>query len=124
MMPAARAAAAAEFSLNADRTMPFVLHRSSAPTGAFTREIMRRVAFAGLTVSAVADAVGVPAALLDGRDARRVPLSCVAAIATATRSDARSLKRLWAEEYEPELAARLVPQKANGIWFDALGPYR
>ncbi|MBX9593768.1 hypothetical protein [Falsiroseomonas stagni] len=122
MMLAERAVAAAEFDRDADQTMPFLLHRSPAPAGAFNREIIRRIADAGLAVSAVAGAAGVPAALLDGRDAKRIPLGWVAAIATATRSDARSLKRIWAEEHEPALAARLVPQEANGIWFDALGP--
>jgi hypothetical protein len=124
MMPKARVMASPVPVRNTKRMTACMSHRPAVKAGAFRREIIRRIADAGLAVSAVADAAGVPAALLDGRDARRIPLGWVAAIATATRSDARSLKRLWAEEHEPELASRLVSQQVNGIWFDALGPFR
>ncbi len=124
MMPIASDLAVPMPAWNTELVTVYMPHHRPVQAGAFRREIVRRIADAGLAVSAVADAAGVPATLLDGRDARRIPLGWVAAIATATRSDARSLKRLWAEEYEPGLAARLVPQEANGIWFEAVGPCR
>jgi hypothetical protein len=97
-------------------------HNAGAPTGAFGDEVARRVACSGLAASAVAHAAGIPVAFLDGRDARRIPLDWVAAIATATGSDVRSLKRLWAEEYAPDVAARLVPREVSSVWIDTLGP--
>lgn len=97
-------------------------HNAGAPAGAFRDEVARRVACSGLAASAVAHGAGIPVEFLDGRDARRIPLGWVAAIATATRSDVRSLKRLWAEEYAPGLAARLVPREMNSVYVDVLGP--
>lgn len=122
MMPIASDLAVPMPAWNTERVTVYMPHHRPVRAGAFSREIIRRIADAGLAVSAVADTAGVPAALLDGRDARRIPLGWVAAIATATRSDARSLKRLWAEEHDPELASRLMSHQVNGVWFDVLAP--
>jgi hypothetical protein len=101
-----------------------VLARSPAPAGTFLREVKRRLDEARSPVHLVALATSLPVGVLlgNGVGARRIPLGCVAAIASATHSDPRSLKRLWAEEYEPLIAARLVPRQVDGIWIDVLGP--
>ena len=103
-----------------------VLARSPAPAGTFQREVKRRLDESRSPIDLVTMGTGLAAGVLlgDGVGARRIPLGCVAAIASATQSDPRSLKRLWAEEYEPQIAARLVPRQVDGIWIDVLGPPR